>query len=393
MYRGVKALSIQRPTRNVAAMNGTRGDDEWLIKRDRLAEFLDQHHFDGVLLTLRSNFAWITCGKDNHIANNTPVGVASILATRDGRRVCIANNIEAPRINAQELAEIGIETINFPWYDGAAGQKAVRDVIAGRKIASDSEAFGLHLPPLPGSFNALRWELTPAEINRMREGGRRGSRAIEAACRSLKRGMTEQEIAGALDREVHRAGLNPLVTLVTGDDRIKQFRHPIPKPIACNELVMLVTCAEYAGLIACLTRFVAFAPPTKEQRDKCQAVANIDAAVNLATKPGRTLGEIFDDLRRAYAENGHADQWQNHHQGGSTGYLPREMVATPGSPVPVPANQAFAWNPSIVGAKSEDTVLCTENGIEVLTAASNDWPSIEGQSSTGNLRRAAWLVA
>jgi Xaa-Pro aminopeptidase len=368
-------------------------DDEWSIKRDRLAEFLDQHHFDGVLLTLRSNFAWATGGKDNRIANNTPVGVASILATKDGKRVCIANNIESPRIKAQELADLDIETINFPWYDGAAGQKVVRDVIAGRKIACDSEAFGLHLPLVPGSFNALRWELTPAEIDRIREGGRRGSRAMESACRSLKRGMTEQEIAGVLDHEVHRAGLNPLVTLVTGDDRIKQFRHPIPKPIACNELVMLVTCAEYAGLIACLTRFVAFVEPTKEQRDKCQAVANIDAAVNLATKPGRTLGEIFDDLRRAYAENGHADQWQNHHQGGSTGYLPREMVATPGSPMPALANQAFAWNPSIVGAKSEDTVLCTENGIEVLTGASNDWPGIEGKSSAGTLRRAGWLIA
>ena len=398
MYRGVITLSIHRTTRNVAAMNGTSdmkagGGGEWSIKRDRLAEFLDEHHFDGVLLTLRSNFAWVTGGKDNHIANNTPVGVASILATKDGKRVCIANNIESPRIKAQELADLGIETVRFPWYDGAVGQKVVRDLIAGRKICSDSEAFALHLPPVPGSFNALRWELTPAEIDRIRDGGRRGSRAMEAACRSLQRGMTEEEMAGLLDLEVHRAGLNPLVTLVTGDDRIRQFRHPIPKPIACNELVMLVTCAEFAGLIACLTRFVAFVEPTKEQRDKCQAVANIDAAVNLATQPGRTLGEIFDDLRRAYAENGHADQWQNHHQGGSTGYLPREMVATPSSPVPVLANQAFAWNPSIVGAKSEDTVLCTENGIEVLTGASNDWPSIEGKSSAGNLRRAAWLIA
>jgi hypothetical protein len=35
---------------------------------------------------------------------------------------------------------------------------------------------------------------------------------------------------------------------------------------------------------------------------------------------------------------------------------------------------AFAWNPTIQGAKSEDTVLVTENGFEVLTAT-GEWPT------------------
>src|SRR5688572_18150238 len=95
-------------------------------KTKRLAELCDRHGLDGVLLTHRSNFAWITCGKDNHIANNTPVGVASILATKDGKRVCLANEIEAPRMKGEELVGTGIETITFPWYDGAAGQKVAR---------------------------------------------------------------------------------------------------------------------------------------------------------------------------------------------------------------------------------------------------------------------------
>src|SRR5687767_8191642 len=112
-------------------------------KTRRLQEFLDRHKLDGVLLTLRSNFAWITCGRDNHIANNTPVGVASILATKDGKRVCLANAIEAPRMKHEELVGTGIETISFPWHDGGARQKAVREIIGDQKIAADSEDFGL----------------------------------------------------------------------------------------------------------------------------------------------------------------------------------------------------------------------------------------------------------
>jgi Xaa-Pro aminopeptidase len=350
---------------------------EWQIKQQRLGEFLDRHGLDGVLLTRRDNFAWVTCGKDNHIANNTPMGVASILVTRGGKRVCLANAIEAPRIRAQELDGTGIETISFPWYDGDAAKKAAGEVIGDRMIATDGQSFGLPLSGLPGDFDALRWSLTDEEVARYRDGARRASAAMESACRALRAGMDEHEIAGVLDHHIHKAGLNPLVTLVAGDDRITRFRHPIPKALAVRERAMLVTCAELGGLVSCLTRFVAFRPPHKDLAAAHETVARIDATVNHATRPGRTLGEIFADLQRAYADAGYADQWQFHHQGGSTGYNPREVVATPGSAVRVLENQPFAWNPSIPGAKSEDTVLVTAGGgVEVLTAASKDWPMI-----------------
>jgi Xaa-Pro dipeptidase len=361
-------------------------------KARRLGEFLDRHHLDGVLLSLRSNFAWITCGRDNHIANNTPAGVASILATKDGKRVCLTNAIEAPRMRDEELSGTGIETISFPWHDHAPAHKAVGEVIAGRKIATDSDSFGLPLPQLPGDFNHLRWQLTPEEVERYRDGTKRATAAMEAGCRSLRRGMSEHDAAAALDLEVHRAGMNPIVTLVASDERIRKFRHPIPKPKAIQEMVMLVTCAQLGGLTSCLTRFVAFAPLSAETKEQFQAVANIDAAVNLATRPGKTLGDIFDELAEAYHDNGHVDEWKNHHQGGSCGYQGRDVIAVPGSPVRVVDNQAFAWNPSAPGAKSEDTVLCTAGGIEVLTAHSKDWPTLMGQSKQGELRRASVLV-
>src|SRR5947207_1550999 len=145
-------------------------DEELRIKFERLNEFLDRRQLDGVLLTLRSNFAWITCGRGNKIANNTPVGVASILATRDGKRVCLANAIEAPRMRDEELVGTDIETIEFPWWDGGAGARIVSDVIAGKSIATDCDAFaGLPLRRLRGEFNALRWSLTPAEVTRYRD--------------------------------------------------------------------------------------------------------------------------------------------------------------------------------------------------------------------------------
>jgi len=364
------------------------------IKQQRLNEFLERHGLDGVLLTRRDNFSWITAGRDNHIANNSPQGVASILASRDGNRVCFANTIEAPRMQREELEGTGIETHSFPWYDPGAARKVVEPVVGGRKVAADGETFGLPLAPLPREFDALRWSLTDAEIERYRSGARRAAAAVERACREIRQGISEHEAAGLLDYEIHAAGLNPLVTLVAGDERISRFRHPIPTDHSIREQAMLVTCAAWGGLISCLTRFVRFSPTPKDLATRHQAVCNVDATVNFATKPARTLGDIFADLQQAYAANGFADQWQLHHQGGPTGYNNREGIGRPGDGTVVRENQPFAWNPSITGTKCEDTVLITaDREPEVLTAHSQDWPSVEGRTPDGKtLRRAGVLV-
>jgi hypothetical protein len=69
-----------------------------------------------------------------------------------------------------------------------------------------------------------------------------------------------------------------------------------------------------------------------------------------ATRPRRRLGEVLGDGAAAYATHGFAaEEWTRHHQGGPTGYVGRDPVATPGSSVQVVEDQAFAWNPSLPG--------------------------------------------
>ena len=147
-------------------------------------------------------------------------------------------------------------------------------------------------------------------------------------------GDSEHEIAGLLDYHVRRAGCTPTVTLVAADERVGKFRHPIPTNKTVEHYAMVVGCAAYKGLISCATRFVCFRPMT-ELEDRLQSLAHIDAAVNLSTKPGRTLGELFFILQRAYEEHGYDGEWRKHHQGGPTGYLNREVIAYPGSDVKV----------------------------------------------------------
>jgi hypothetical protein len=70
----------------------------------------------------------------------------------------------------------------------------------------------------------------------------------------------------------------------------------------------------------------------------------------------------------AYEAHGFPDEWRYHHQGGLTGYRGREVFAVPGEPTPLPSSCAVAWNPSITGgAKSEDTALVSDDGVEIVT--------------------------
>ena len=56
------------------------------------------------------------------------------------------------------------------------------------------------------------------------------------------------------------------------------------------------------------------------------------------------------------------------------GYVARENRATPGSTIPVSANQVYGWNPSIAGTKSEDTILVLPERTEIFTGTGS-WPT------------------
>jgi Xaa-Pro aminopeptidase len=146
---------------------------------------------------------------------------------------------------------------------------------------------------------------------------------------------------------------------------------------------MLIVCGRKWGLVCSITRLVYFGHLPAELRRKAEVVARIDAAYISTTRPGQTLDEIFRRATDVYHETGFPNEWQLHHQGGSAGYEPREFIATPTSTEKVTVGQAYAWNPSITGTKSEDTILVGPNGNEIMTEIPG-WPmlpiAIDGQT-------------
>jgi Xaa-Pro aminopeptidase len=134
------------------------------------------------------------------------------------------------------------------------------------------------------------------------------------------------------------------------------------------------------GLVASATRITAF---QKDFARHYGALLRVEQAAFEATIAGASLGDVFRAITDAYTQNGLTNEWENHHQGGLTAYLARELRVEPGCDTPIRTGQAFAWNPSAPGAKCEDTVFLGEQGLSVLTEVSPHWPVVHA----GGLRR------
>jgi len=359
--------------------------DEFQIKQARIQALLDETKLDGLLLRKVSSFAWATCGAASYVNTAVSEGEASLLVTRDGRFL-FTNNIEAVRLEKEEgLRQQGWEFRIAPWY---AGGRDSAEMMRGMQLGADGMAPGA--ADLSSQVTQLRSRLTPEEGGRFRQLGTLCAAAMDAAIRSLKPGMTEYEAAARLASEALRRGAQPIVNLVASDERIFTIRHPLPTGKTIQRYVMLVLCGRLGGLICSVTRLIYFGRLPDDLRAKSEALANVDAAFLTATRPGCSLADVFREGTAAYAAAGYPEEWKLHHQGGSAGYEAREVVATPDTHDPIYDGQAFAWNPSITGTKSEDTILIGSDGFEVLTAI-DGWPLLKGTAQGKEVRRPAIL--
>jgi len=354
-------------------------------KLSEIRALLSERALDALLVQTVANFAWVTGGAASYVNIAQDLGLASLLITSAGRYL-ITNNIEAPRLRREEaLEEQGWEFNISPWYEAI---DVVAHLTRGLRLGADGHYPGAQ--DLSADLIRLRADLLPAEQKRFRELCQACAQAMRATVDRLEPGMSEYEIAALLGEQAQRRELLPIVNLIATDERVYAYRHPLPTAKKLERYAMLVLCGRKCGLVASITRLVHFGAMPADLRRKVEAVAQIDAAFIAATRPGRTLGEIFQIAQAEYARLGYPDEWQLHHQGGLAGYRSREAVATPQSELVVKAGQAYAWNPSITGTKSEDSILVNKDGADILTEIPG-WPALSIEVDGQRIPRPATL--
>ena len=365
-----------------------------------LQAFLRENRYDGVLLSRSDNFAMATGGKRNFVSIASDMGACSLFVTQDGKAHFVGNNIERTRVMAEELGSLGCEVRDFPWFEGSAAAR-IRREFAGT-LVSDDGSLGENVNAKLAYPRAL---LTLDEIEKYRRLGRCAAEAMTATLATIRAGDTEAEIAARLIAEGARRQCYVPVVLIAADDRIAQFRHPLPtqspllapgaNEVRVSNYVMAVGGFLKEGLVVSITRFKRVAELPAGVSDAYARICAIEAVMQEESRPGRTLGDVFAACQHGYSSFGFAaNEWHNHHQGGTTGYAGRTCKAVPGEPFPIldprwerwvqdiigieaPLGHAFAWNPSAPGVKSEDTFVLLPDGSQEIVSVTPELPRVD----------------
>jgi Xaa-Pro aminopeptidase len=338
--------------------------DEIKEKERRVREFLQLKGLKALLLKRQANFSWMTGGGLNLVGIATEMGATSLLITENSKFV-ISNNIEAPRMIEEEgLEKQGFIIKTFPWFED-------QEALIMKELTGDGPV-GCDVP-FPNTVMVteevakLRYSLTLEEVQRYRWLGERVSIALEKTLMKTKKGEKESAVVGRLCKELWKDRIDPITLMSAADDRISNFRHPIPTEKRIEKYLMVSVNARKWGLIVSLTRFIHFGKLPEELRKKYEANVFIDCTLMAHTCPGIPVREVFQKGVDAYQGKGYPEEWKFHHQGGSIGYTGRDYRVNFKTPDIIQENQAFTWNPSITGTKSEDTILAIPKGPEMIT--------------------------
>ncbi len=369
------------------------------VKRERLNSLCRRMNMDAILLRKRANIAWLTDGADVYVDLGSAFGVAAILwfAESIGRRpVLLTDNIERDRLVQEERFDPQQWEILAPdwWSQDITMDEKICVALEG--VKSDISRFcsdDRGRDPL----QPIRTPLTDREVETVRSLGCDAARIMSDLLTCfVQPGVSELEIAGRLTGDLRALNILAPVVLIAADDRLQRYRHPIPTANRVRQTVMVALCAQRLGLTVSITRLAYFAASLPEDlRRRHEAVCRVDAALHAATRLGRRWCDCLADGIAMYGQCGFGDEWRKHHQGGPMGYDLRDFKATPSETRTVQPRQLVGWNPSIMGTKSEDTILTADASganesapCEVVTRMS-DWPVDDATGRPAILRRSA----
>lgn len=333
----------------------------------KVRNWLSEKGYDGVLLGRRDNYTWISGGAKNHVLSSEETGVAYYVIRKSNIEL-IADSSDLARMLAEQNP-LGAEGVLVPWYESVA--EYVKRMTSDGVYVSDTGVGETR--NVQEELRELRMILSESEIEKYREIGALCARLVEGVCRDAKVGDSEEKIACMLKCRCLENGISPDCVLVGADERIINYRHPMPTDKKIAKSLMVVLGGEKYGLNISLTRMVYFADIPEEICNRYEKTAYIFACMQRMMADGRSYRGYFEDVQRLYKEAGYDGEWKMHHQGGPTGYACRECVVTPYTDDVIHKGYAYAWNPTIQGTKCEETTYLSDKGVEIFTETS-EWP-------------------
>jgi len=342
----------------------------------RLRERLDEAGVDALVVTCLQNVRYLT-GFTGSAGVLALTGSGALLTT-DGRyRTQSAEQVAAAGAEAEifvgalgaqrdavkafvsNAAHVGLEADHVSWSDSRLWGELVGDIV-----------------PTTGLVEALREIKDDGEIDRVARAAGIADSALTEVLAMLSSGVTEEELALALDTAMRRNGAESpaFETIVaSGPNSAKPHHHPTERAIGRGEPVVVDFGATLDGYRSDMTRtFFVGGEPQGELAKVFAVVEDAQARGVAAVAPGVGCKEVDEVCRSVIAQAGWADRFE-HGTGHGVGLDIHEAptvsplgtaTLAPGMIVTV---EPGVYLPGVGGVRIEDTLVVTEDGNRALT--------------------------
>ncbi len=354
---------------SIEGRSDRRADVE--MKQGLIAQLLRKHGRDGLLMLSPESFTWLTSGATVR-GTPDPASAPALYCTPDARWL-LASNADSLRLFDEEMEGLGFQLKEWPWHWGR--EQLLTDLCHNRKIATDMPVEGVSdLLDVSGELRPMRRVLTIYEQASLLAVGAALAHALEATCRTLKKGESEREAAGQIAHRMMHRGLLPVHIGVAADGRSRLYRrHGFTQAAVDRMAVMSATGRKY-GLHVTASRMVSFGEPPDDLKQEVNTVCRVSAAYVAATWPDSVPREVLTAGRRIYLISGHEHEWTLGPQGHVTGRSAVEFGLTTRTDELMQAGWAITWQAAAGAAVSADTFVVAEQGARCVTPMES-WPS------------------
>lgn len=309
----------------------------------------------------------------------------ALYAPADGEATLFGPALEEARMRA---AGIGLRLVQDGEQPGdvlrGAGLRRPHSLAVERASiplawASDAAAaLGQELQELrdaTGAVAEMRVVKEPDEQENLREAARLLDRATEHARSLVRHGVTERQMAQAIERQMREdLGVEPGFPSIVlfGERSALPHGTPTDRALRAGDVVLVDIGVRYRGYVADTTRTFAYRSLDAELRRVHAVVQEAQAASREACRPGLGMGELDEAARRVIRDAGYGAAFP-HRVGHGLGLESHEEpYLVPGRVDPLRPGMCLTLEPGIYlpgqgGVRVEDDLLVTASGAETLT--------------------------
>jgi Xaa-Pro aminopeptidase len=280
-------------------------------RRERARQKIAEVGADAVLITSGPNVRYLTGLASSNAAILLPAQGTAVLATDSryalaAQRDCpdlelIIERFIEPRL-AAEMTSRALRTVAFEAHE----------VTVERHAELVAKAGSVTLVPFGRKIEELRTVKDPSELELLATACRISAQAITDVFARIRPGLTERQLAAALDRRMvdlgaERPAFDTIVA--SGPNGAVPHHAPTDRPMRRGDLITMDFGALYGGYHADMTRTVALGEPTGWQREIYELVAAAQRSGIAAAQPGADVADVDAAARDMIRDAGHGEHF------------------------------------------------------------------------------------